>query len=106
MISQNSTRESYELAVCPGCGTRLKGAREPGDRDYCHEEEREVTLKPANKNHRSHHPYTGDCPKGAAFCSEWMTTRFAVKVHREGNRVPVSFEPTLTIDPKHPMVVP
>lgn len=52
-MSEAIGQRPYTDALCPGCGVVLTGSREPGDRDYCQDAEREVTLVPANKNPES-----------------------------------------------------
>jgi len=89
-------KEQYVLAVCPGCGVRLTGSREPGDEDYCQWAERNVILKPANENHRSCRPMNSDAP--GPFGPDWIATRLAIKSHRNGDRVPVHIT---SIDPRN-----
>lgn len=83
--------DQYEDALCPECGTTFTGSREPGDMDYCMKAERKVRLQPANKNPKSHRVTDNDGP--GAFGPEWVGTRFAIKRHRNGSRVPVAFHP-------------
>ena len=83
--------ERYERAICPGCGSVLTGSREPGERDYCVDAEREVTLQPAHKNHRSHE--VGPADKEDLFEPKHITVKHAIDNHRQGERYPpVAFD--------------
>lgn len=81
--------EQYEDAICPGCGRVLTGSREPGDIDHCQHADREVRLEPANLNLRSNTVNISESDRS------WIpdATREAIEKQRNGNRVPVHFDP-------------
>lgn len=91
----------YQDAICPGCGSVLTGSREPGDKDYCQEAEREVTLAPANKNVDAHHvmPADGDYSERP---SHRACLRGAIRAHRYGTRVAVEMPLTYTVGYRFP----
>jgi hypothetical protein len=90
-VKNTETTEEYEVAICPGCGSKLTGSREPGERDYCQDAEREVTLQPENKNYRSHSISPAD--KRDLFEPHHITVKKSIKRYRNGERnPPVAFE--------------